>query len=103
MFFVRCNTKRETTLFNQRHCEKLPPDLLVVFCVQENTASKSRIDTDFYNKNITDFEIEGSYFNDIFKWSARRDSNPRPSESESAAISSFATGGYNTLKCYQYL
>ncbi len=26
-------------------------------------------------------------------WSARRDSNPRPSESESAAISSFATGG----------
>lgn len=27
-------------------------------------------------------------------WSARRDSNPRPSESESAAISSFATGGY---------
>lgn len=27
-------------------------------------------------------------------WPARRDSNPRPSESESAAISSFATGGY---------
>ena len=26
-------------------------------------------------------------------WPARRDSNPRPSESESAAISSFATGG----------
>ena len=29
-----------------------------------------------------------------FFWPARRDSNPRPSESESAAISSFATGGY---------
>lgn len=28
-----------------------------------------------------------------FSWPARRDSNPRPSESESAAISSFATGG----------
>ena len=26
-------------------------------------------------------------------WPARRDLNPRPSESESAAISSFATGG----------
>ena len=26
-------------------------------------------------------------------WPARRDSNPRPSESESAAISSFATSG----------
>ena len=26
-------------------------------------------------------------------WSARRDSNPRPLESESTAISSFATGG----------
>ena len=30
----------------------------------------------------------------LFSWPARRDSNPRPSESESAAISSFATGGY---------
>ena len=29
----------------------------------------------------------------LFSWPARRDSNPRPSESESAAISSFATGG----------
>ena len=29
----------------------------------------------------------------LFCWPARRDSNPRPSESESAAISSFATGG----------
>ncbi len=28
-----------------------------------------------------------------FFWPARRDLNPRPSESESAAISSFATGG----------
>ena len=27
-------------------------------------------------------------------WPARRDSNPRPLESESTAISSFATGGY---------
>ena len=32
--------------------------------------------------------------NALFAWPARRDSNPRPSESESAAISSFATGGY---------
>ena len=31
----------------------------------------------------------GFYF-----WPARRDSNPRPLESESTAISSFATGGY---------
>ena len=30
-------------------------------------------------------------------WPARRDSNPRPSESESAAISSFATGGYQMI------
>lgn len=30
-------------------------------------------------------------------WPARRDSNPRPSESESAAISSFATGGYSII------
>lgn len=30
-------------------------------------------------------------------WPARRDSNPRPSESESAAISSFATGGNITI------
>ena len=30
-------------------------------------------------------------------WPARRDSNPRSSESESAAISSFATGGYITI------
>ena len=29
-----------------------------------------------------------------FCWPARRDSNPRPLESESTAISSFATGGY---------
>lgn len=39
----------------------------------------------------------GLFAGDIFfvstLWSARRDSNPRPSESESAAISSFATGG----------
>ena len=27
-------------------------------------------------------------------WPARRDLNPRPSESESAALSSWATGGY---------
>ena len=31
-------------------------------------------------------------------WPARRDSNPRPSESESAAISSFATGGYQGVR-----
>ena len=31
---------------------------------------------------------------DSFTWPARRDSNPRPLESESTAISSFATGGY---------
>lgn len=30
----------------------------------------------------------------VFHWPARRDSNPRPLESESTAISSFATGGY---------
>ena len=30
---------------------------------------------------------------ELLIWPARRDSNPRPSESESAAISSFATGG----------
>ena len=29
----------------------------------------------------------------LFLWPARRDSNPRPLESESTAISSFATGG----------
>ena len=29
----------------------------------------------------------------LFSWPARRDSNPRPLESESTAISSFATGG----------
>lgn len=33
----------------------------------------------------------------VFLWPARRDSNPRPSESESAAISSFATGGYSII------
>ena len=33
----------------------------------------------------------------VFLWPARRDSNPRPSESESAAISSFATGGYQMI------
>ena len=33
----------------------------------------------------------------LFNWPARRDSNPWPSESESAAISSFATGGYLPL------
>ncbi len=33
-------------------------------------------------------------FVEVLYWPARRDSNPRPSESESAAISSFATGGY---------
>ena len=33
----------------------------------------------------------------VFHWPARRDSNPRPSESESAAISSFATGGYSII------
>ena len=30
----------------------------------------------------------------LFCWPARRDSNPRPLESESTAISSFATGGW---------
>ena len=34
-----------------------------------------------------------------FHWPARRDSNPRPLESESTAISSFATGGYNGATC----
>ncbi len=57
-----------------------------------------------YIKGIIDFEeyCEGLYkkeTNKLFRlvclfWSARRDSNPRPSESESAAISSFATSGY---------
>ena len=31
----------------------------------------------------------------FFAWPARRDSNPRPLESESTAISSFATGGHD--------
>ena len=33
-------------------------------------------------------------------WPARRDSNPRPLESESTAISSFATGGYRWSVLY---
>ena len=34
-----------------------------------------------------------TYFNGVFIWPARRDLNPRSSESESAALSSCATGG----------
>ena len=34
-------------------------------------------------------------------WPARRDSNPRPLESESTAISSFATGGYDVSFEYE--
>ena len=34
---------------------------------------------------------------EAFTWPARRDLNPRPLESESTAISSFATGGYDII------
>lgn len=34
----------------------------------------------------------------LFFWSARRDLNPQPLESESTAISNFATGGYGTSR-----
>ena len=39
---------------------------------------------------------------EIKKWPARRDLNPRSSESESAALSSCATGGYKKFSILKW-
>ena len=49
---------------------------------------------------ILDVSFLSSKFRPLFTWPTRRDSNPRPPESESVAISSFATDGNITYKVY---
>lgn len=62
----------------------------------EYHSAKSRIslhsNTTRLKANIT--EKSNCVLQLLFSWPARRDSNPRSSESESAALSSCATGGY---------
>ena len=40
-------------------------------------APKSRINTEFYNKNTIELELKGSNFNGVFTWWERMDSNHR--------------------------
>ena len=49
----------------------------------------------FESLRFSDKKIRLHFAMHSYFWPARRDSNPRSSESESAALSSCATGGYN--------
>lgn len=49
-------------------------------------APKSRINTEFYNKNTIELELKGSNFNGVFIWWRQGDSNPRPHGCEPCAL-----------------
>ena len=49
-------------------------------------APKSRINTEFYNKNTIELELKGSNFNGVFIWQGHKDLNPEPTVLETAAL-----------------